>query len=66
MDDRFFGGVRWVRRATSKDFRNWSKLEPIRTGNHPREEFYTNAAIRYERAPDYVLMFPSRFAVSFR
>ena len=27
-----------------------------------REELYTNATIRYERAPDYLLMFPSRFA----
>jgi len=24
MDARFFSGVRWVRRTTSKDFRNWS------------------------------------------
>lgn len=62
MENRFSGGVRWVRRATSKDFRNWTSLEPIQTGDAPREEFYTNAAIRYERAPDYVLMFPSRFA----
>jgi hypothetical protein len=62
MDSRFKGGVRWVRRATSPDFVNWSKLEPIRTGDAPREEFYTNAAIRYQRAPDYLLMFPSRFA----
>ena len=59
--NKFFGGVRWVRRATSTDFRNWSKLEPIRTGESPREEFYTNSTIRYERAPDYLLMFPSRF-----
>lgn len=62
MADRFQGGVRWVRRATSKDFITWSKLEPITTGDRPREEFYTNATIRYERAPDYLLMFPSRFA----
>ncbi|MBP89774.1 MAG: hypothetical protein CMJ64_24220 [Planctomycetaceae bacterium] len=63
MTGSFFkGGVRWVRRSTSKDFRTWSKLEPIQTGKHPREEFYTNSTIRYERAPDYLLMFPSRFA----
>ena len=62
MESRFKGGVRWVRRATSKNFRDWSELELIRTGDAPMEEFYTNATIRYERAPDYLLMFPSRFA----
>ncbi len=62
MQDRFLGGIRWVRRATSKDFRHWSELELIQTGDAPMEEFYTNATIRYERAPDYLLMFPSRFA----
>jgi hypothetical protein len=62
MAKRFKGGVRWVRRTTSKDFQTWTPLEPITTGDRPREEFYTNATIRYERAPDYLLMFPSRFA----
>lgn len=62
MASKFKSGVRWVRRATSADFVNWSKLEPIHTGDAPREEFYTNAAIRYRRAPDYMLLFPSRFA----
>ena len=62
MQQRFKGGVRWVRRATSRDFRKWSELELIETGDAPMEEFYTNATIRYDRAPDYFLMFPSRFA----
>ncbi len=62
MQGRFRSGVRWVRRATSSDFRTWTKLEPIQTGGAPREDFYTNATVRYERAPDYLLMFPSRFA----
>jgi hypothetical protein len=62
MESGFLSGVRWVRRATSPDFVNWTKLEPIQAGDSPREEFYTNATIRYERAPDYLLMFPSRFA----
>lgn len=62
MQSHFKGGVRWVRRATSSDFRTWTELVPIQTGDAPREEFYTNATIRYERAPDYLLMFPSRFA----
>lgn len=62
MQRRFKGGVRWIRRATSRDFVNWSRLRPIETGDAPAEEFYTNAAIRYVRAPDFILMFPSRFA----
>jgi hypothetical protein len=62
MAGEFLSGVRWVRRATSRDFVNWSELEPIQTGDSPREELYTNATIRYARAPDYLLMFPSRFA----
>ncbi|MEX0725952.1 MAG: hypothetical protein WD065_06765 [Planctomycetaceae bacterium] len=62
MEDDFMGGVRWIRRTTSKDFRNWTPLEPIDTGDAPSEEFYTNSTMRYERAPDYLLMFPSRFA----
>ena len=81
MESRFRDGVRWVRRATSKDFRHWTKLQPILTSRPQRksayrrsdsgtpdyshsslrEEFYTNATIRYARAPDYFLMFPSRF-----
>jgi hypothetical protein len=62
MDSRFFNGMRWVRRTTSTDFRNWALPQPIQTGDSPREELYTNATIRYARAPDYLLMFPSRFA----
>ena len=59
----FGGGVRWIRRATSKDFRNWSELEAIDTGETPDEHFYTNACVQYERAPGTYLMFPSRFVV---
>ena len=61
-ENRHLGGYRWVRRAASADFANWTKLEPIQTGDAPCEHLYTNATIRYERAPDYLLMFPSRFA----
>ncbi len=57
----FKGGVRWIRRATSSDFINWSSLEPIDAGDAPFEHLYTNACIQYERAPGTYLMFPSRF-----
>jgi hypothetical protein len=54
---------RWIRRSTSKDFINWSPLEPVDTGETPHEDFYTNACIQYERAPGIYLMFPSRYVV---
>ncbi len=57
----FFTGVRWIRRATSKDFLNWGPLENIDCGDTPWEHFYTNSCIQYERAPGTYLMFPSRF-----
>ena len=57
----FRGGVRWIRRATSKNFVDWSPLESIQTGDAQLEHLYTNAAIRYGRAPGTYLMFPSRF-----
>ena len=52
--------VRWVRRATSRDFRTWTPFEPIDTGGAPLEHLYTNACVPYERAPGTYLMFPSR------
>lgn len=57
----FKGGVRWIRRTTSRDFRNWSPLEPILAGDAPFEHLYSNACVPYERAPGMYLMFPSRF-----
>jgi len=57
----FAGGYRWIRRATSPDFRNWTPLVPITAGDTPYEHLYTNSCVRYERAPGTYLMFPSRF-----
>ena len=57
----FQGGVRWIRRATSKDFLHWGPLEPIDAGDTPLEHLYTNACVQYGRAPGMYLMFPSRF-----
>lgn len=57
----FKGGIRWVRRWRSADFRTWSEAELIDTGDAPLEQFYTNACILYDRAPGTYLMFPSRF-----
>ena len=62
-DGPFIGGVRWIRRATSKDFINWSDLELIDTGEVPSEHLYTNACVPYERSPGTYLMFPSRLVL---
>jgi hypothetical protein len=59
----FKGGVRWIRRTTSKDFREWTPLELIDPGDTPFEHLYTSACVQYERAPGTYLMFPSRFEV---
>ena len=62
MNKSFGGGVRGIRRTTSKNFRDWSPLQLIDTGDAPIEHLYTNAAIAYDRAPGIYLMFPSRYA----
>ncbi len=60
-EGNFSGGVRWIRRTTSQDFRTWTRLEPIDVGDTPFEHLYTNACVPYERSPGTYLMFPSRF-----
>jgi hypothetical protein len=57
----FKGGARLIRRATSTDFRTWSPLAYIDTGDGPVEHLYKNAAVPYYRRPDLILMFPKRF-----
>ena len=57
----FLGGVRSIRRASSKDFVTWTSLENIDYGDTTSEDLYTNSCIQYERAPGTYLMFPSRF-----
>lgn len=59
----FKGGVRWIRRSTSKDFVSWTPLEPIDTGKKPFEHLYTNACVQYERAPGYYFIFSMRYLV---
>ena len=57
----FKGGVRWIRRSTSKDFRHWTPLEIIDAGDAPFEHLYTNSCVQYERSPNTYLMVPSRY-----
>ena len=52
---------RWIRRSTSPDFRRWSPLEPIDTGDAPAEHLYKNGGQPYFRAPHIYVMFPKRF-----
>ncbi len=54
-------GFRWIRRATSKDFINWTTPEWLDFGEAPKEHLYTNAITPYFRAPHILLGFPKRF-----
>ncbi|MDA0835786.1 MAG: hypothetical protein O2955_13960 [Planctomycetota bacterium] len=60
----FFGPIRHIRRASSKDFVHWTPLEFIDLGDGELEHLYKNAAIPYYRRPDILLMFPKRFMES--
>ena len=53
--------IREVVRSTSSDFINWTLPEFIDLGDTPVEQFYTNAATPYFRAPHIYLAFPRRF-----
>lgn len=57
----FKGGRRAIRMSESTDFHSWTKPELIITPdrNDPVDlNFYTNAAVKYDRAPHTYLMFP--------
>ncbi|MBI1318802.1 MAG: hypothetical protein GC168_07610 [Candidatus Hydrogenedens sp.] len=56
-----FAGYRSVSRATSKDFRTWSKPEPMTFGNTPMEHLYTNQTEPYYRAPHVYVSLAARF-----
>ena len=62
MSTGFKGGVRAIRRATSKDFRRWTGLSLIDIGPPPLKHLYTDATVVYDRAPGFYFMFPSRYA----
>jgi len=54
-------GKRSIARASSPDFRNWSRPELLDFGGAPNEQFYTNGILPYFRAPHIFLGFPMRF-----
>ena len=54
--------MRGIAVATSKDFRNWTKLEMLKYNDSNAEyNFYTNAILRYPRSPRFLLGFPMIF-----
>jgi len=55
-----FRGYRTISRSVSKDFKTWSKPEPM-TFDGRQEHLYTNGTISYFRAPHLLLGFPFRF-----
>jgi len=57
----FRKGVRWVARATSSDFRNWSEPVEMEFANAPPEHIYISQTQPYFRAPHIYLGLAARF-----
>lgn len=56
-----FGGFRWVSRATSKDFLDWTAPVEMDKGDAPWEHIYTNQTVPYFRAPHIYVSLAARF-----
>ena len=54
------GGLRSIRRSTSKDFLNWTKPVDMEA-NLPGEHLYTSGTHPYFRAPHIYIALPTRF-----
>jgi hypothetical protein len=54
-------GVRWISRATSKDFLKWSAPVAMDFGGAPPEHLYTNQTSPYYRAPHIYVATAARF-----
>ncbi len=55
------GSVRWVARATSADFLNWTEPAEMSFGDAPPEHLYTNQTSPYFRAPHLYVSIAARF-----
>jgi len=55
------GGIRWIARATSADFRTWSEGKEMEFGDAPPEHLYTNQTSPYYRAPHIYVSIAARF-----
>jgi hypothetical protein len=54
-------GVRWVSRAVSDDFLQWSEPVEMTFGDAPVEHLYTNQTLPYFRAPHQYIALAARF-----
>jgi hypothetical protein len=57
----FHAGIRDIRYATSPDFKTWTLPEPLKFGDAPDEQLYTNQVQPYHRAPHLFIGFPTRY-----
>jgi hypothetical protein len=57
----FRDGKRWIARAASQDFMNWTEPEDMGLDGKDREHLYTNQTVPYVRAPHIYLGTPTRF-----
>jgi len=55
------GGVRWISRTTSPDFRTWEAGREMTFGAAPPEHLYTNQTSAYFRAPQVYVSIAARF-----
>ena len=55
------GGIRWIARATSADFRTWTEGKEMEFGDAPPEHLYTNQTSPYYRAPHIYVSIAARF-----
>ncbi|MBN1346722.1 MAG: hypothetical protein JXQ73_28790 [Phycisphaerae bacterium] len=58
---RTWSGVRWISRATSKDFIHWTSPRAMKAGDTPPEHLYTNQTAPYFRAPHIYIATAARF-----
>ena len=57
----FRDGVRDIMVTTSTDFLHWTEPQFLDYSGAEDEHLYTNAILRYPRAPHYLIGFPTRF-----
>ena len=55
------GGYRAIRTATSKDFVHWENQANVDYVDSPAEHLYTNQVKPYQRAPQILIGFPTRY-----
>jgi hypothetical protein len=53
--------IRWIARATSPDFRNWTDHGEMSFGDAPDEHLYTNQTSPYFRSPHIYVSIAARF-----